>query len=177
MPLAERIAKEIFVVAQKEDAILLDIADEGIFHMPELAFVYECGKKIMEKKDAIFGNGSIKWIREKNLGNGGPTDLVFELSNDYKVALEFKLRDTSDAYINDVKKLDKLNNGKTLRLFCALTDVFDKDLPDDGRQSAVANCKRNGGIKVKLVDRKIFSTKQNCYVRPVSCVVAVWIVG
>ncbi|WP_165367250.1 hypothetical protein [Aliivibrio finisterrensis] len=39
-----RIAQIICSVAESENKELSDISQEGIFHMPELAFAYECGK-------------------------------------------------------------------------------------------------------------------------------------
>lgn len=175
MSLSERIANSIINVAVKEDVVLSDIAGEGIFHMPELAFVYECGKKIMENSQRIFGSNTVKWIREKDLDNGGPTDLLFELKNGYRVALEFKLRGTGPAYVRDIKKLSELNDKKTLRLFCALIDVSEKDLPEDGRGHAIENMPDT--YDVSMVARKIFSTKQNRYVQSVFCVAAVWSIG
>jgi len=176
MSLANHIAKLIIEVAESEDTILSDIADEGIFHMPELAFVYECGKKIMGHSKAVFGSNTVKWKRETDLGNGGPTDLLFELNDGYRVVLEFKLRDTRHAYIRDVEKLSKLDDKKTLRLFCALIDIFDKDLQTDERLNTVENINE---IDVLLVARKDFSTKQYRYPSsPVLiCVAAVWTVG
>lgn len=169
----DEIAQVIVSVAKNEDSLLSKIANQGIFHMPELAFVYECGKQIMLNSEKIFGKNHVVWIREKDLGNGGPTDLVFELDNGYMVAIEFKLRDTSHSYIRDVNKLSKLSE-KTLKLFCALIDVFDSKLPDDGRQSALEN---HPDANVKQVKKQYFSTKQNWYDSPTSCHVCVWTIG
>ena len=82
MNISEKIAETIFCVAEKENALLRNLANDGIFFMPELAFAYECGKAIMSRSKDIFETQSPKWIREIDIGNGGPTDLLFELPND-----------------------------------------------------------------------------------------------
>ncbi|WP_428356140.1 hypothetical protein [Methyloprofundus sp.] len=58
MPIANQIADVIIQVAKKENTILSTLANEGIFHMPELAFAYECGKAIMQESSSIFKNVS-----------------------------------------------------------------------------------------------------------------------
>lgn len=69
-----RIAEIIFETAISEDKELSVITNQGIFHMPELAFAYQCGKAILKEAHTIFDGLSVTWIREANLGNGGPTD-------------------------------------------------------------------------------------------------------
>ena len=107
------IADKITEVAKSENDELIKISEEtnqnlGLFHMPELAFAYECGKYIMENAHNIFEPDDIPvWKRELNLGNGGPSDLIFEFKDGYKIVVEFKMRDTIDAYLNDVSKLSK----------------------------------------------------------------------
>ncbi len=171
MNISSKIADVIIKVAKKENIILSDLANEGIFHMPELAFVYECGKAIMTESQEVFGSHTPKWIREIDLGNGGPTDLVFEFENGNKIAIEFKVRDTSNAYTHDIVKLSKLKDKNILKIFCALIDVFDSKLPDDGRQLTIEKLSEH---KVTEIKKEIFSTKQYCYTSPVSCVVALW---
>jgi len=176
MSVANSITKSIIEIAKTENNILSSVADEGIFHMPELAFAYECGKKIMAESQTVFGRNAVKWKREIDLHNGGPSDLLFELGDGCLIVIEFKLRDTKQAYINDVKKLSELDDDKTLRLFCALIDVFDKDLQTDERIHAVENIPE---INVVLVGKDNFKTKQNRYPSSpiLNCVVAVWLVG
>ena len=94
----EEISKKICLIAEKENTELSKISNEGIFHMPELAFAYLCGKEIMRDKEIYFGDSEVKWIREFDFGNGGPTDLIFEINGNEKIAIEFKLRDTTQAY-------------------------------------------------------------------------------
>lgn len=168
------IAKTIQDVAFKENEILSEIADDGIFFMPELAFVYECGKAIMRDRHSIFGNNNPVWKRETDIGNGGPTDLIFELDDGYRIAIEFKMRDTADSYIKDIKKLSRIDDAKIIRIFCALIDVFTKNLPDDGRQKTIEDLPNS---QVKLISKDDFPTKQNWYTTETSCVTAVWSIG
>jgi len=171
-----KIAETIGKVAEQEDTELKEF-NEGIFHMPELAFAYKCGKQIMKNSDMIFGDIKPKWKREVDLGNGGPTDLVFEFDNDRKIAIEFKMRDTRHSYKRDLEKLAKLNDKNTVRIFCALIDVSNKDLPDDGRQKYVEEF---DGMEVRSLNEPKVSFEINQDRYPsllVSCVVGVWSVG
>ena len=170
----DELAKTICKVAENEDNILSELAGEGIFHMPELAFAYDCGKAIIEKSSKIFGTNKVKWNREIDLGNGGPTDLVLTINNSYRVAIEFKMRDTSTAYENDIKKLAKLNDKETIKIFCALVDVLEKDRNDDGRQAHIENLQ---GHIVSPIHKVSFKTNQNWYKSPVFCYACVWSVG
>lgn len=172
--LANELAEIIIEVARREDNALSELANEGIFHMPELAFAYECGKAIMAQQSMLFAGNTPKWVREKNLGNGGPTDLLFEFSDGKRIAIEFKLRDTSNKYIKDIKKLSRLNDDVTLRIFCALVDVFESELPDDGRQKAVESFEDES---VEVIQKESFPTKQSWYQSQVHCVAALWTVG
>ena len=170
----KKLAETILAVAREEDSALWRIAGEGIFHMPELAFAYQCGRAIMENSSRLFEGDRPVWVREEGLGNGGPTDLVFKFDDGNKIAIEFKLRDTSHAYIADIKKLSRLDDNNTLRLFCVLADVYEKDLSDDGRLNAVENC---SGIDVEKICKDVFLTKQHRYSSPIYCVSVVWSVG
>jgi len=172
----KKIAETIGDVAVTEDAELRRIAYEGIFFMPELAFAYACGKAIMENKHEIFGDDIPCWQREVDLKNGGPTDLVFEYENKERIAIEFKLRDTHDAYIKDLNKLDKLDSKNTAKIFCALTDTFTSMLPNDERIQEVE--KHFNGRLVSLLEKKpIFPTIEHWYQRDVTCIVCVWALG
>jgi len=174
MTIANKISQVIVNVAIQENSTLSSLVKEGIFYMPELAFAYDCGKAIMAKSKSIFGDNTPTWLREVGLENGGPTDLVFEFNDGKKIAIEFKLRDTSHAYIRDIKKLSELKDNNTLRIFCALIDVFTDKLPDDGRQKAIEDLKE---YKVIEILKETFPTKSYGYVSPMSCVVALWTVG
>ncbi len=170
------IAELIYETAYSENAALHDLANEGIFHMPELAFAYECGKAIIREKVAVFGDVHAKWLREVNLGNGGPTDLVFELENGEKLAIEFKLRNTTKSYENDIIKLCNLKDENINKLFCALIDVFDTKLPD-GDDARLHHIENLSDYKVEPILKRDFKAIQNCYTAPTSCVVCVWLVS
>ncbi|RLA84606.1 MAG: hypothetical protein DRG78_00880 [Epsilonproteobacteria bacterium] len=171
----KNIIEKIIAVAKKENKQLLQIANNdlntelGIFHMPELAFAYECGKQIMQNPNDIFGENIPQWSRELDLGNGGPSDLVFVFNNGYKIVIEFKMRDTADAYINDLDKLSELIDTKIIKLFCAVIDVFPKDLENDGRVKKINDDKRTANLE--LVS---FKTNQTWYKSEVHALVGIW---
>lgn len=171
--LADEIAKIIINVAESENSILFETSNEGIFFMPELAFAYECGKQIILNSEKVFGSNPVIWAREKNLGNGGPSDLVFELGSGHSVAIEFKLRDKRESYVKDITKLSKLDDN-TLKLFCSLVDVFDSKLPYDDRLEFK---ELQSDYLVNTIQKSSFKTKQNWYSSSVSCVVCVWSIG
>ena len=168
------LAKTICKVAQDENDELSELTQEGIYHMPELAFAYQCGKEIIRNSLDIFGTNEVKWSREEDLRNGGPTDLTLHINNDFRVAIEFKMRDTASAYESDIKKLSKLKDNKTIKIFCALVDVLEKDMDDDGRQRHIENL---SGYEVLPIHKMKFKTKQNWYKSQVYCVACVWSVG
>jgi hypothetical protein len=173
-----KILQVIENVARDEEAKLSSAGSaEGIFNMPELAFVYDCGKAIMLNRRDIFGEVDVKWEREVDLKNGGPTDLVFRLQKENRlIAIEFKLRDTKDAYLRDVSKLlalsaDNVNGMEITRVFCALVDTFSHKCSSDTRITSLDNDPRVRRINQ---DRLSFKTSQSRYSSDVSCVVCLW---
>ena len=182
----ENIAKKIIEVAEKENQQLMAIAKSGanskigIFHMPELAFAYECGKQIMQDANKIFGDNIPEWCRELDLGNGGPTDLVFAFSDGRKIAIEFKMRDTGDAYRKDLLKLSNIKDHNVTRIFCAIIDTLEKDLPYDGRVTRI-NAFHEMGFQVENAlpsetnEFITFKTNQTWYTSNVSALVGIWV--
>jgi len=171
----DSIINEIVEVAQNENQELMKIANNdlnselGIFHMPELAFAYQCGKQIMKNSNNIFEENIPQWCREFDLGNGGPSDLVFNFANGYKIVIEFKMRDTADAYLSDLTKLSKLQDEKIIKLFCAVIDVFPKNLENDGRVKKINTDSRTKELIVKL-----FNTNQTWYKSEIQALVGIW---
>ncbi|WP_036800865.1 hypothetical protein [Photobacterium marinum] len=165
-----KIAEAIYQTAIKYDRDLSQEADEGIFFMPELAFVFQCGLEIMRKRNSIFGNSKVEWLREINLGNGGPCDLAFIINDSHKIVLEFKLRNTSTSYLRDIEKLSKLSPVSHTRLFCALIDVF-QEQPQDGR---LVYLNTHSPTPLKKIFCSSFPTKTSYYQKPISCQVMVW---
>ncbi len=163
-------------VAVREESVLQAACDKGIFFMPELAYTYVCGREAMTQAQKIFGDEVPEWNRELDLGNGGPSDLVFEFQNGKHIVIEFKMRDKIDAYIADLEKLSRLDANKNIRVFCVLLDMFTRDLPDDGRLQALQDAALMLGEKLTplMSEFKTFETKQDRYQQPISCVVAVW---
>jgi len=168
-----KIGKVIERVAREEDSVLKDIANQGIFYMPELAFAYSCGKAIMIEREYVFGDLSPVWKREEDLGNGGPTDLLFELPSGKCIAIEFKLRAREDSYVRDIEKLLRLDSEKYVIAFCALVDTFSSKVPDDGRVGRVEAFSKAKVVSL-LEPKPHFVTKQHWYNTETSCVIGFW---
>lgn len=179
-----RIAQKIYNVAMEENNHLLRLSKNplnpnlGLFHMPELAFAYQCGKEIMLNANEIFGENIPRWGREVKIDTGGPTDLVFTFNDGRKIAIEFKMRDTEDAYISDIDKLSNIKDHNVLRVFCIVVDVFAKDLlivnnklinVKDGRVLTIQNDSRTKKLLLKR-----FYTNQTWYKSDVNVLVGVW---
>ena len=164
----ENIAKKIIEVAEEENKQLMAIAKSGanakigIFHMPELAFVYECGKQIMQNSNEIFGDNIPEWCRELGLGNGGLTDLVFAFNDGQKIAIEFKMINDKYEYRRDLDKLSKLDKN-TVKIFCALVDINKKELDGDnitdGRITYIEE--GNKSYSITPIRKKLFETKNS----------------
>ena len=175
-PYLQGIVEQILAVVKKENSELLNFAENeinselGIFHMPELAFAYQCGKQVMLHAEKIFGENIPKWGREIGLGNGGLTDLVFIFNDGKKIAIEFKMRTTGEAYIRDIDKLSKIKDVNITRILVAVIDAFAKEPLSDGRVMEIDNDDRS----VKLGPIKVLETKQSWYKREVSAVVGIW---
>lgn len=116
--------------AIKENDQLMSLYGFGIFYMPELAFVYEIGKQMAERRVELFGSEKYQWVRECNYGNGGPTDLSFISTNEKVLYLfEFKLDDKIQKYHNDIKKLatqldEKYTDFEVKKYFIAIKHLF-----------------------------------------------------
>ena len=171
-----RIAETIHHVAMREDVELSELVNEGIFFVPELAFAYAVGKKIMEDRERVFSGAPVKWRREIDLGNGGPTDLVFQYKDGKRIAFEFKISGKPSAYLGDIRKLSNLPAENTARIFCALVVAFEKDRREDLRIQAVQRF-QDEQIHPLLDPFPFFSTKQRRYQSPIACVVGIWSVG
>jgi hypothetical protein len=64
----------IVETAIREDLSLRAVG-EGIFLMPERAFVFVVGRAIAGQPMAILGSSSVSWRPEATIGNRGPSDL------------------------------------------------------------------------------------------------------
>ena len=172
----QNITDEIVQVAKEENRKLLTIANHesnsklGIFHMPELAFAYECGKQIMQNANEIFEENIPEWCRESVLDkNAGPTDLVFAFDDGQKIAIEFKMRDTGDAYTRDLEKLSNIKDNNITRIFCAIVDTMEKDLPYDGRVTKI-----NDDLRTEKLYMNSIKTKQTWYESEVYALIGIW---
>ena len=165
------IHKEIISFAKTEDQFLSNHLNKGIFFMPEIAFVYGVGKAIMSKYKEIFLDHKVEWLREIRLEKGGPCDLIFDVENAGKIVIEFKVRSTLEAYSQDVQKLKYLIGDNATRLFCALSNVFEKDLPADLRIKRLED-EYSSSIQ-RVGDLYNFPT-WDVYAHPIYCVIGFW---
>ncbi len=173
-PILTNIANTIVDVARSEDLLLRRVG-QGIFFVPELAFVHAVGRAIASKALEIFGTTEVKWMPETALKAGVRTDLVFEVREQPTYAFEFKCGGKGEAYVADIKKLAALPVERYERVFCALIDAWPENISTDPRIRAV----ENSGVPVhRLVEHFDFFSPLNArYKKQVSCVVGIWRVG
>lgn len=126
------------------DTELKSTNEKGIFFAPELYTAFCIGRDIYKDRLNIFGTHDIEWLREFNLGNGGPSDIVFKNTN-YHVVLELKLRNTGYSYQADIEKLKKLPVTDE-KFICVLIDK----IPDkyDGRLDYLKSIYENEIVNV-----------------------------
>jgi hypothetical protein len=79
------------------------------------------------------------------------------------------MRDTVRAYISDLNKLSKLQDKKTVKLFCAVIDIMKKDLPFDARVKKINNDQRTETFYLDS-----FKTNQTWYKSEVHALVGIW---
>lgn len=103
--------------------------NKGIFFAPELYIAFCLGFELFKERQEIFGTRNVEWIREANLGSGGPSDIYFK-SDETNLVIELKLRDTGGAYQSDIEKLKRLPSNFE-KFFCVLVDTIENKY--DGR--------------------------------------------
>ena len=79
LKIINRIKDLFYDVAIREDGLLRTIAGTSIFHMPELAFAYQCGKELAIRSHEIFEGIEYKWIREKHRGRDDMRDTMDDM--------------------------------------------------------------------------------------------------
>lgn len=136
--------------------------ETGIFFAPELYTAFCIGQDIYNDRLNIFRTQDIKWLREINLGNGGPSDIHFK-TGDNHVIVELKLRDTGYAYQADIEKLKRLP-ATDEKFFCALVDTIENKY--DGR---LDNLKSQYENELINVGHHSFPTWNNRYSSKVHC--------
>ena len=154
---------------EKEDSDLSSLTGKGIFYSPELYIAFIIGKEIKRNEMSIFGQKT-EWIRETDLGNGGPTDFAFK-TDKRTYAFELKLRDTSHSYSSDIEKLKKLDD-KYVKIFVALVDSWESKKELDDRIFFLENKYLNELNRIN--EFKSFPTLQDRYKGQVCCTLALW---
>jgi hypothetical protein len=161
--------QSISEVIQKEDREFTKLTGQGIFYCPELYVAVVMGKAIKSREKEIFGS-KVEWIRERDFGNGGPTDFAFKTA-DTTYAFELKLRQTHHAYSQDIEKLKGLGPGYE-KYFIALVDRWEKDT---GRDNRIEMIEEQHSEIYRIHDPfTSFSTEQDWYKERIACVIGVW---
>lgn len=147
----------------KEENKTLETLNLGIFYIPELAFAYQMGKLIALSGKEYLSADTYRWVRETDLGNWGPTDLIFlnEDKNLPSYAIEFKLDDTYHAYTADIKKLkmpfkQPWDSYTWKKYFCALKWVL-----SEKQGHTFMETMRTQFAQAELVDFYLFETIVN----------------
>lgn len=141
--------KETVVNIDKE---LKEINETGIFFAPELYISFCIGKEIMQNRLTIFNSTNVKWERESNLGNGGPSDIIFKIDHNCTIVIELKIRDKINSYKRDIEKLKRCEY-HGYKFFCVLADSFKPT--KDNRLIELENFYQRSILKI---DHHAFST-------------------
>lgn len=144
----------------------LETLKEGVFFAPELYIGFRISKAIYKIKSAIFPDlEDVVWLRECDLKNGGPSDIVFKYGDNNFLVIELKLRNTIDSYEQDILKLGRLKDEdgiKYHKYFCALVDAF-KDKEDGRLQYLISK------YRLKDTRHSLFETKKYGYKNDIYC--------
>jgi hypothetical protein len=174
----ERIFETIKQVVLKEEFELKNLADKGIYFMPEQAFFYQTSKALLLNKQLIFGDVKVSWLKERKVGEAGVVDLILtvEKEGDFQTYMfQFKFRDDYEAYVRDVKTLMRIHEHgyhvSNPQLFlCALVDTT-KGENDD----RILEIEKNSDLKLQRVDNfLVVPTKDEIHRSKVTCVVCLW---
>lgn len=103
----ERIALKIVVNENEE---LTALFKNGIFLMPELAYNFKLQKELCRCLKIVNGITRVQISREKNLINKDLTDIFLSVNETTNIAIEIKLDNTYDAYLEDIIKLSNIPN-------------------------------------------------------------------
>lgn len=158
--------------AKSENDFLRENFQKGIFHMPELGFAYEAGKRIAVWMNQHYGSSEYIWVREKTLSKEGPTDLVFETTRlgQPNYAIEFKLDNTYHSYTSDIRKLNRLSIPGWQKYFCSLKWVMNGNQAD----GFLETLKREFDTVADLVCSDHFSTVVGTSTQEQLCLFTFW---
>ena len=160
--MTDNLFKTIQTTIRQIDEELKESNGTGIYFSPELFVAFCLGREISKNRGEIFPSDKVEWLREINLGNGGPSDIVFKNEGLFTV-IELKLRGTYDSYKADIEKLKRLKDGHR-KYFCVLLDSFTEQ--NDDRLIKIENEYLRGINKVGHIS---FPTWNNWYQRQIYC--------
>ncbi len=175
----EKIFETIKQVVLKEEFELKNLAQKGIYFMPEQAFFYQISKSLTLNKQLIFGESNVQWVKEVKVGDAGVVDLILKVEKDSTTEayiFQFKFRDDYEAYVRDVKTLMKIQkagyhvNVKAHLFLCALVDTV-KGEQDD----RIVDLEANAELSITRVDSFLpIPTQDEIHRSKVECVVCLW---
>ena len=174
----ERIFETIKQVILKEEFELKNLADKGIYFMPEQAFFYQISKAFILNKQLIFGESKVSWLKERKVGEAGVVDLILTVEKDGELQtymFQFKFRDDYEAYVRDVRTLMKIHQfgyhvAHPQLFLCGLVDTIKGE--NDERITAL---EANSSLKIERVDSFLaVPTKDEIHRNKVECVVCLW---
>lgn len=158
----ENLFKIIQTTIEQIDEDLKISNGTGIYFSPELYVAFCLGREISKNRKEIFRQDKVEWLREIDLGNGGPSDIVFK-SEEHLTVFELKLRGTYDSYKADIEKLKRLKDG-IRKYFCVLLDSFTQQNDD-----RLIKIEKEYLTAIKNVGHFAFPTWNNWYQRQIYC--------
>ncbi|MDX2190326.1 MAG: hypothetical protein SFY32_10710 [Bacteroidota bacterium] len=146
------------------DNTLKNANNTGIFFAPELYVAFHLGLDITNNKSYIFNDyTTLEWCRETNLGNGGPSDILYKIDSKYNTVIELKIRQDYYSYEADIEKLLKLPSNMN-RYFCVLVDSFSNQ--NDARITKLFE-----KYEMEKIGSFDFETWNERYVKQVYCII------
>lgn len=134
----------------------------GVYFAPELYITFCIGKDILQNQQSVFNTTNVEWLREINLGNGGPTDIIFKIGDKYTI-IELKIRDNIHSYKTDIEKLKRLKLNAQ-KFFCVLLDSF--TVANDSRLIELEN---QYSDTISKIGHFAFPTWNNFYKKQIFC--------
>jgi len=145
------------------EADLRGTNETGIYFAPELYVAFRMGQEIMKNKFKVFETENVEWLREINLGNGGPSDIAFKTHDGTYTVIELKVRNNYDAYKADIEKLKKLPDNYC-KYFCVLLDSF-----SDNTDDRLNKLENEYGDSLIGIGHHPFKTWNNWYSKQIFC--------
>ena len=153
----------------KIDIELKQINNTGVYFAPELYITFCIGKDILQNQQSVFNTTNVEWLREINLGNGGPTDIIFKIGDKYTI-IELKIGDNIHSYKRDVEKLKRLSINAE-KFFCVLLDSF-----TDTNDNRLIELESQYGNIISKIAHYQFPTWNKFYKKQIFCNINLYLI-